>query len=233
VALAARGKPAAREAADLIVTDDRLETIIDAIIEGRAMWGAVREALAILVGGNMGEVGFTVAASAFSRRSPMSPRQYLLVNLLTDLAPALAIAMRPPRVDSPEDLLSGGPDESLGAALTRDIVIRGTATGGAATLAWAAARLTGTRGRAGTVALVTLVGAQLGQTLLAGHGRSPLVSATSLVSAGVLVAVVQTPGVSHLFGCRPLGPLGWTQAAAASATATAGAWVAGRVLVTE
>ena len=39
IALGARATPAAREAADVVVTDDRIETIVDAIIEGRAMWG--------------------------------------------------------------------------------------------------------------------------------------------------------------------------------------------------
>jgi cation-transporting P-type ATPase I len=130
-------------------------------------------------------------------------------------------------------LLREGPEVSLGSALTRDLVIRAVTTGTAATAAWGAARVTGTRGRASTVGLVSLVGAQLGQTLVAGHGRSPLVAGTSLASVGVLVAIVQTPGLSHLFGCRPLGPLGWTQAAAASTVATASSWAASRVLVSE
>jgi cation-transporting P-type ATPase I len=232
VALGGRGKPAARTAADLVVTDDRLETIIDALVEGRAMWGAVREALAILLGGNFGEIGFTVAASTMSRRAPMSPRQFLLVNLLTDLAPAVVIAMRPPQVRSPESLLEEGPEASLGSALTRDIVIRAVTTGAAATVAYGAARFTGTHARASTVGMISLVGAQLGQTLVAGHGRSPLVAATSLASFGVLTVIVQTPGLSQLFGCRPIGPIGWAQALTASTVATGSAWAASRVLVT-
>ena len=45
IALGGRGSPAAREAADLVVLDDRIETVIDAIVEGRAMWASVRDAL--------------------------------------------------------------------------------------------------------------------------------------------------------------------------------------------
>jgi cation-transporting P-type ATPase I len=231
VALGDRGTAAAREAADVVVTDDRLETIIDAIVEGRALWGSVREALAILVGGNLGEIGFSVASSFFSRRPPMNARQFLLVNLLTDLAPAMAIAVRPPADTSPQILLREGPEQSLGAALTRDITVRAASTAAGATGAWAAARFTGTRARASTVALVALVGTQLGQTVLAGSGgRSPLVVGTGLASAGVLAAIVQTPGVSHFFGCRPLGPLGWTQATTAAVLATGGSAVASRAL---
>lgn len=219
VALGGRGSSAARDAADLVVTDDRLETIIDALAEGRALWGSVREAIAILVGGNLGEVGFTLVASLFSRRAPMNARQFLLVNLVTDLAPAVAIAVRPPTDTTPEALLREGPDVSLGDALNRDLVVRAVTTAGGATAAWSLARVTGTRTRASTVGLVALVGTQLGQTAVAGR-RSPLVLATATGSAAVLMGVVQTPVLSQFFGCRPLGPVGWATATGCVVTAT-------------
>ncbi len=56
IALGSRSTSAARDAADLVVMDDRIETIVDAIVEGRGMWGAVRDAVAVLVGGNLGEI---------------------------------------------------------------------------------------------------------------------------------------------------------------------------------
>jgi cation-transporting P-type ATPase I len=226
VALGRRSSPAARDAADIVVTDDRIETLIAAIAEGRALWGSIREALAVLVGGNLGEIGFTSIASALSRQAPLDPRQFLLVNLLTDLAPAVAIAVRPPEDVSTETLLREGPEASLGSTLQRDIAIRGTATALGASAAWTAARFTGTRRRASTVGLVALVGTQLGQTMVAGGWRRPATLLTGLGSAGALVATVQTPGVSGFFGCRPLGPLGWAQATTAATLATAGSQVA-------
>ena len=91
--------------------------------------------------------------------------------------------------------------------------------------AWQAGRMTGTRVRAGTIALAALVGAEMGQTLLAG-GRDPLVLATGLGSAAVLAAIIQTPVVSQFFGCTPLDPFAW----AVVLTCTAGATVASAVL---
>jgi cation-transporting ATPase I len=230
VALGERGTPAARDAADLVVIDDRIETIIDAIAEGRALWGSVREALAILVGGNLGEVGFTLVTSLVSRRAPINARQLLLVNLFTDLAPAIAIATRPPADRSLPTLLAEGPDASLGSALNRDIAIRAAATGGGAVAAWWAARLTGSAARASTVGLIALVGTQMGQTILAGRGRSPLVVAIGAGSAAAMVAIVQTPVLSQFFGCRPVGPLGWAQGVSAAALATAASVAASRLL---
>ncbi len=221
IALGQRGTPAARAAADLVVSDDRLETIIAAVVEGRAMWASVRQAIGILVGGNIGEIGFTLLGALLTGKSPLSARQLLLVNLLTDLAPAVAVALRPPEPETAGTLLAEGPDTSLGSALTEEVSVRAIATGAAATVAWLAARMTGGPARARTVALAALVGAELGQTLLVG-GRSPSVAITGLASTGLLVVIVQTPGVSQFFGCTPIGPVGWAIAGASSAGATAG-----------
>jgi hypothetical protein len=79
--------------------------------------------------------------------------------------------------------------------------------------------MTGTRAHADTVALIALAGTQLGQTLLLGR-RDPVVLAAGLGSAVTLAAMVQTPGFSQLVGCRPLGPLGWTQALTSAGLAT-------------
>ncbi|RCV55499.1 cation-translocating P-type ATPase [Marinitenerispora sediminis] len=222
IALGERATPAAREAADVVVTDNRIETIADAIAESRAMWRSTRNALAVLLGGNLGEVAFTVGAGLLSGRSPLNVRQLLLVNLLTDMLPAIALAIRSPEGATQEELLQEGPERSLGAVLGRDIAVRAATTAAAAQTAWLLARPLGTRGQTDTTGLVALVGTQLAQTVAAG-GRDPLVVGAGLVSLAVLAFVVQTPGVSHFFGCRPLAPHGW---AVALGTAVAFALVA-------
>ncbi|WP_084958705.1 cation-translocating P-type ATPase [Thermoactinospora rubra] len=218
IALGPGATPAAQAAADLVVADESLETIISTLVEGRAMWASVRQALGILVGGNLGEIGFTLLGSLATGRSPLSARQLLLVNMLTDLAPALAIAVRAPSQDHAAALLDEGPESSLGTPLTRDIVRRAVFTTAGAGTGWALARLTGREARARTVGLVALVGTQLAQTLATG-GSSRSVLLSSLGSAAVLAAVVQVPGVSQFFGCVPLGPVAWGTALAAVAAA--------------
>ncbi|PRX49133.1 calcium-translocating P-type ATPase [Prauserella shujinwangii] len=226
IALGGHGTPAAKAAADLVVTDDRLETIIAALVEGRAMWASVRSALGVLLGGNLGEIAFNVLGAVMTGRSPLVARQLLLVNLLTDLAPSLAIALRRPSHETVEELLQEGPESSLGGRLHREIGVRAGTTTLGASAAWTLARLTGRRRRAGTVALAALVGTQLGQTLLTG-GRSPGVLASGLGSAAVLAAAIQTPGVSRFFGCTPLGPVGWGIALGSASAATVLSAVAG------
>ncbi|MEV4753951.1 cation-translocating P-type ATPase [Micromonospora sp. NPDC049559] len=232
IALGQRGTPAARAAADLVVTDDRLETIIATLVEGRAMWSSVRHGLSILVGGNLGEIAFSVLSAAVTGRSALNGRQLLLVNLLTDLAPAMAIAVRPPADGSADDLLTEGPDTSLGATLNKEIAQRAASTTLGATAGWTLARFTGRRRRAGTVALASLVATQLGQTVVDG-GASPTVLASAAASMGLLAAVIQTPGVSQFFGCTPLGPVGWGIAAGSAFGATLGNTAIGRLIRPE
>ncbi|MFJ5531097.1 HAD-IC family P-type ATPase [Streptomyces sp. NPDC093261] len=219
IAFGTRATPAARAAADLVVTDNRLETVLAALVEGRAMWASVRQALAILVGGNLGEIAFTLLGAAATGTSPLTARQLLLVNLFTDLVPALAVALRPPPPEAADRMLHEGPEVSLGTALTEETLYRAVATTLGATAGWLAARFTGRGTRARTVALVALVGSQLGQTLLAG-GRSGSIALSSVGSLAALAAVVQTPGLSQFFGCTPLGPAAWAIALSAATGAT-------------
>ena len=229
VALGRRATPAAREAADVVVVDDRLETITQAIVEGRMMWASVRDALSILLGGNLGEIVFTIGGGLLGGADVLNARQLLLVNLLTDMLPALAVAVRRPPGITPEALLAEGPEASLGGALTRDVYLRAAVTAAAATAAWLLARITGPRSKGSTVALVGLVAAQLGQTIAVDR-RSWLVFGSVLASLVALVVIVQTPVLSQLFGCRPLGPRGWTIGLGAALGGTAAAVVLPRVL---
>jgi cation-transporting P-type ATPase I len=216
IAIGPAATAAARASADVIVMDGRMETIVEALIEGRAMWASVREAVSILVGGNFGEIAFSLGGGLVDGRPPLSARQLLLVNLLTDVAPAMAIAVRPPADSERVRLQEEGPDASLSQPLNRAIATRAAATAIGASAAWGVGRLTGSVARARTIGLVALVGSQLAQTLtMADRDRSVLV--TGLGSAAILAAIVQTPFVSGAFGCRPLGPLGWTIALSGSA----------------
>ncbi|OXS34593.1 cation-translocating P-type ATPase [Streptomyces sp. XY006] len=219
VGVESRGSAAARNAADLVLTTGDLSVLVDAVAEGRALWRSVADAVSILIGGNAGEVGFSVLGTLLAGASPLSTRQLLLVNLLTDMFPAMAVAVTPSDDPSTAEHADDGPMglKVLGAPLLRSIRRRGITTCLGAVTAYLIGRLTpGTERRATTMALCGVVGAQLVQTL-SGRRRSPLVWVTALGSAAVLAALVQTPGVSHFFGCTPLGPVAWAGVALAIA----------------
>ncbi len=219
IAIGARSAQAAQNAADIVLTEPKIETLLEAVVEGRALWDAVKDAVSILVGGNLGEIGFTLGAGLVSGRPPLSPRQLLLVNLFTDVAPAMAIAVRPPKAAELQELLAHGPEASLGVKLTRDIGSRAAITALGTGAAWSIASVIGDRRGASTTALLSLVGTQLGQTVSSGDENREVVI-TSLVTLALLGMVVQTPIVSGMFGCRPLGPVGLGIAFGSSLSAT-------------
>jgi hypothetical protein len=117
----------------------------------------------------------------------------------------------------------------MGWRLDRDIGARALTTASGAGVAWLISSFLGDRRGASTTALLALVGSQLGQTLTSGD-RSRDIVLTNVLSAAGLALIVQTPGLSRAFGCRPLGPLGWAIAVGSSAAATVGSSYAPELL---
>ena len=213
IGVVAGGSDPAHMAADVVLVDARIEGLLHAIEEGRQLWQRVQAAVSVLLGGNAGEVLFAIIGSAITGTSPLNTRQLLLVNMMTDALPAAALAVSKPRGAVDQGLR--GPDQP---ALWRAVAIRGVTTAAATTAAWAMAGVTGRPQRASTVALVALVGAELGQTLLDSH--APLVVLTAVGSLAAMGTLISIPVVSQLLGCTPLGPLGWAQALGAAGAAT-------------
>ena len=108
VAMGRTGSDVAREASDLVVTDDDLATIVTAVREGRGIYDNIRKVVDYLIGGNLSEITVVIAALLLFPELgvPLLPLQLLWVNLLTDGLPALALGSdavdpgvmrRPPR----------------------------------------------------------------------------------------------------------------------------------------
>ncbi|MGV0733931.1 cation-translocating P-type ATPase [Mycolicibacter sinensis] len=217
----AHGSDSAHATADVVLTDGKIGALVDAIDEGRRLWRGVQLAISGLLGGNAGEVMFSVIGTAVTGDSPLNTRQLLLMNTLTDALPATAVAVSTPA--GPIGDAVPGLDEKK---LWRAVAFRGGVTAAAGTAAWAMGRVSGTPQRASTVALISLVTTELGQTVV--DSRAPLVLATAAGSFVLFAAMVSTPGVSQLLGCTPVGPIGWAQGVGTAAVATAAVAVAGR-----
>ena len=95
VAMGRGGTEAAREAAAIVLTDDDFATIVAAIREGRRIGDNIRKFVAFLLSANFGEVVVFAVAIAAGLGPPLAVIQVLLVNLVTDGLPALALAQDP------------------------------------------------------------------------------------------------------------------------------------------
>ncbi len=98
IAMGDKGTDIAKEAADLILLDDDLSSILAGIREGRTMFSNVRKVINYLLTANIAEV-FVVFLGSMFGVMPFSAIQLLWVNFVTDIAPAMALALDPPHKD--------------------------------------------------------------------------------------------------------------------------------------
>ncbi len=195
VAMGAGGTEVARQAADLVLADDRFETLTDALLEGRSLWQNMQGALGLLLGGNLGEMVLMGGVAAVGRGPVLNARQILMINLVTDVLPAVSVAVQPP---SQHELQRLAPDAraSFDRELVQGIIRRAIATALPALAAVIVAPLVGAQGPA--VAFASIVCTQLGQTVQAGRREGQL-------SAPVVAAIAGSGGVTALaFALPPL-----------------------------
>jgi Ca2+-transporting ATPase len=95
IAMGKSGTEVAREAADVVLTDDNFASIVAAVREGRGIFDNIRKTLVYLIAGNVGELAVMLGAALCGLQSPFLPLHLLWINLVTDGFPALALVMDP------------------------------------------------------------------------------------------------------------------------------------------
>ena len=93
VAMGITGTDVAKETADMVLTDDNYASIVSAIEQGRIIYANIRKFVYFLLSSNVAEIVIIFAATLAGLPTPLTAIQLLLLNLLTDGAPALALAM--------------------------------------------------------------------------------------------------------------------------------------------
>lgn len=89
------GTQVARQAADMVLADDRFETIVEAVRQGRAIFENIRKTVHFLLSCNTGEILTVLLAFLLGWPEPLLAVQLLWVNLVTDSLPALALGVDP------------------------------------------------------------------------------------------------------------------------------------------
>jgi magnesium-transporting ATPase (P-type) len=221
VAMGRGGTEVARQTADLVLVDDDFSTLVDALVEGRSYWSNVRRALGLLVGGNLGELGLVVGASVLGLAAPLSARQVLGVNIITDVLPGLAVALQQPEYHNLAQLALEG-EASLGVPLRNDILRRAGTTAAPSLVATLIASLTEGPAQASTVAFTSIVTTQLFQTVDASRTdqgwNGPMLAAVG-GSLGALGGAVALPQLRKFLGLGMPTPLGLGLSLAATSAA--------------
>jgi Ca2+-transporting ATPase len=214
VAMGVAGSDVTKEASSVVVLDDNFATIVAAIEEGRIIYQNIRRFIQFLLASNFGEVLTVVLAMALGMPAIFLPIQILLINLVTDGLPAIALGMdpagdgimkRPPRPVG-EGLFSGG--------LVSSILFRGAVLGLCNVLCFAMVlRRSGDLVMARSAAYMTLVIAQMLYVLeckLESGVRRMLNNKTLIIavalSVGMTLAVVYLPVLQKVFATTAVAP---------------------------
>jgi Ca2+-transporting ATPase len=122
VAMGRRGTEVARQAADLVLADDELGTVVAAAQEGRRVYGNIRRFLLYGLSGGGAEIAVMLAGPFFGLALPLLPAQILWVNLLTHGLPGVALGSEPADPDAMRRPPRPPTESVLGAGLWQRIV---------------------------------------------------------------------------------------------------------------
>jgi Ca2+-transporting ATPase len=210
IAMGRSGSEAAREASDVVLTNDELGTIVAAVREGRRIYANITKFVAFLLSANLGEVVLFAVAILAGLGAPMTVVQVLVINLLTDGLPAIALA-RDPALPGHERLARSRTGALLSGRLWAALAVVGVLVGLAAFAAFTIGRaVDGETGR--TMAFLTVGLAELGfvfscRSVLRPAWRvpwNPYLAGGVAASLVLLILAVYLP-VHGAFGTVPLG----------------------------
>ncbi|NBC64198.1 MAG: HAD-IC family P-type ATPase [Bacteroidetes bacterium] len=222
IAMGQRGSQVAREAADMILTDDAFSSIVTAIEQGRIIFTNIRKFVYYLMSCNVSEV--TVIALSFVVGSPLPilPLQILFLNLVTDVFPALALGLG----EGEKQIMREPPRNRREPILTNQLWFGIAGYGALISIAVMGTLFVGMRvlnlpvAEAVTLSFLTLAFAQLWHVFNMRGDRSSIIDNTIInnrfvwgaivLSAGLILAAVYIPSLANVLSIHPPTVIGWT-----------------------
>lgn len=120
VAMGITGTDVAKEASEMVLTDDNFASIVGAVEEGRIIFANIKKVVTYLLSTNAGEDLILIVTILAAFPLPLTPVQILWINLVTDSFPGLALAADPPR----EDVLAEPPLDKESRIISRGVLFR-------------------------------------------------------------------------------------------------------------
>jgi P-type Ca2+ transporter type 2C len=227
VAMGQRGTEVARQAADLVIADDELRTVVAAVEEGRRVYANIRRFLLYGLSGGMAEIVVMLAGPFLGMPLPLLPAQILWINLLTHSLTGTALGSEPVEPGSMTRAPRSPREGVLGGGLwwrIATLMLVVAAAGGLA--AWAVPEA-----KAQSVLMLALGTAMLGVALgvrarTSGGRANPLLPASVATSELLLVAALELPPLQQVMDTTSPGASGYLLALAGGAAV----WVITRAL---
>ena len=218
------GTEVAKNASDMILTDDNFATIVSAVRVGRGIFENIQKAVKFLVSSNIGEILTVFGGILLSGAPPLSAIQLLWVNLVTDSLPAIALGM-----DPTDDSVMDGPSKTkklFSKGLWRAVAAEGLMIGALALLAFSIGKnVFGNVSTGGTMAFAVLSLSQLvhafnmrseGSAIKAGLFKNKYLVLSFFAGLVLEAGVISFPPAAAVFGVGALSAAQWAVTAALS-----------------
>lgn len=226
IAMGVTGTDVAKDAADMVLLDDRFTTITHAIKEGRRVYKNIRKVIQFLLSGNVAEVSALFLTTLVHAPAPLLAVHILWVNLATATLPALALGVDPASANTMKQPPAPR-DTILGKAMIRRIAIQGFYTALMAIAAyWIGSAESHMVGQ--TMAFAVLALSQLFRAVNQrsdtqpiwnrAEGINPWLIAAILLSALLMAAILFIPSMQAAFQVTDLNASQWIAVLALSAS---------------
>ena len=218
IAMGKTGTDVAKNAADMILTDDNFVTIVEAVKQGRNIYDNIRKAIHFLIATNIGEIVTIFMGLMLGMKTPLLAIQLLWINLVTDSLPAIAIGLEGPEkdimkrkpIDSRKGLFSDG--------LWTNIIVEGIMIGMLTLIAFSIGNKYFGLEIARTMAFVSMGILELvhsfnikseNSLFKTGIFENKFLVISFIVGAFIQTIVVLVPKFANIFKLQPLNNIQW------------------------
>ena len=218
IAMGKNGTDVAKNASDMILTDDNFVTIVEAVKQGRNIFENIKKSVHFLIATNIGEIVTIFMGLLLGVEAPLLAIQLLWINLITDSLPAIALGLEPPEKkimnkkprDSKKGIFSDG--------LWEKILVEGTMIGMLTLLAFMIGNKLYNIEIARSMAFISLGMLELVHSFNVKSDESIFTSGLFenkyLIGAFILgiilqILVVMIPGIANIFKLVPLSGMQW------------------------
>lgn len=118
IAMGITGTDVAKEASDMVLTDDNFSSIVNAVEEGRGIYNSIKQFVQYTLSSNLGEILVIFMAILMGWPLPLIAIQILWINLLTDGLPGLALGLDP----HSKDIMKKPPRKREEKIISRDVI---------------------------------------------------------------------------------------------------------------
>jgi len=137
IAMGITGTDVAKETADMVLTDDNYASIVSAVEQGRVIYSNIRKFVFFLLSSNLAEIMIIFLATLAGLPAPLTAIQLLWLNLITDGAPALALAVEKGDPDIMQQMPRSKSEPIVNRSMTVGLVVQTIAQTGAVLIAFA------------------------------------------------------------------------------------------------